>query len=1336
MSSSNFDFNSDFADVDGEDYVKSLAGLLEALKQEREKNNRISLADQVQLQPDHGPKHVQRVLQNLHFIILSHPLEHKALSEQERFVLFAAAILHDISLTLPLKLEPEVLNVARSFYSIDFKHITAPGDLNLNKSEQYELRTHHHKVSAAWIVCLTDQSRRLNERYEFSRPLQQEKVRPLIHAISHVIAYHDQMSVPSDNPVDRNIRTKLLFKLLHAADNLDSSRGRIDTESVSRLKMLPIEEKVGWWYRVCTSIHKDDGQIRLSVRCHPSNAVAMDRLCSNIHRYFKDKLEPLLNFLFKAGFKLKLDPDPPEVTADTAQYIIPEDIVDYLLAKDGYNLECQLVRLWASAHFLFEDREQPISPEGSMICTYELTPGAYQCIAVIERPTSEKIAEVLQSLRGEEYTLIRLVYPCRDAPAHDRNILNGKEIISYFLNQCSCSYSTSEGLKYDPFLHYLNTISPIISNLSDKSCRELFSLSAVQAKLTEFSSCLTYHDYIIHARILSSVIKTPLGTYTKGSRNQIVRSLVDKSVSVIMELSSSPIELLVSGGLELYVMFDMMVFLSLSNLLKPDDPSEIREHLVSCAMSIFKSADNPLVKAEALRLWRILYDPYIFRSHKAQLDVLISTPEQIDSTNSFTLDCTFEALLLYLKSHVITEPSITSVSVRIEQISKECILSGYCLYSLISQGGPRLWHKLRPLLVCNDGADNSPPYTDFSVCRRAISCIGSFGNSRDDIEQLYKHGFFSINGSMASLHNGHMPHIGRLVRSAFYALIEHTATHWCTLNWQPEWIAASISLEALFIKDEKYSSGQIYGNIYEGNDLCPDYIEDFQPRRDSSCSHHAESEPFAERNHRSVLGYEDDISNLFDDRTKSLSIYTDSYREILKKYRSDSMDNMTFEDQLRICRTAGAILNTISDYYFIHKSFEANNYDLKVNLKALNRELKQINNPPEGSKHTIPPDLDSLWFELDTVKTLRSAVDFHVSRFPGDLIELSRFAFRRWHDKEWLGDCDKPSFAEWSQPSAPHATSHVVNSNKSICRYIYSQDLLHISQKECSINFLDVGAGIGNTTEAILRYCYPAHNKSVTAIELTSQFYDDYSRRVFTYLSGEYMFNNSSSIPPQLDIRFYASDVYEFIRTLHSDGKVLGCSYEDKRFGNWWFEFCNARHISHPEAFCEYMCSIANRSLDSLVLLGDYGYIQKRCKETFDRIFSAFYISRHGSDVPVFDSSDDNSRFDVIIANYVFHHLPKKYRLLMYEWLLDLSSPGAVLAISDPYEGTSDVNRSAINFLDEGVFSSFYSTEQCIKEVQGVKSKGFQWRSMPGPEMTEPGRVPVGFIVIFKKYFS
>ncbi len=102
--------------------------------------------------------------------------------------------------------------------------------------------------------------------------------------------------------------------------------------------------------------------------------------------------------------------------------------------------------------------------------------------------------------------------------------------------------------------------------------------------------------------------------------------------------------------------------------------------------------------------------------------------------------------------------------------------------------------------------------------------------------------------------------------------------------------------------------------------------------------------------------------------------------------------------------------------------------------------------------------------------------------------------------------------------------------------------------------------------------------------------------------------------------------------------------------------------------------------------------------------------------------------FDLIIANYVLHHLTLEYRKHIYKWLLDSSKDYAFFAVSDPLLGASEFNRRYFNFTDEGVFASFGDLGRYIKEVEIIENEnGYQWKAIDRDSDEK------GFYVVFKK---
>jgi hypothetical protein len=181
---------------------------------------------------DHSVSHSDRLVEIINKLISPIP-EQKKLNNQELLILFASCYLHDIGMQY---------ENAGNLQTISKLNLGQKWEELTESTRRGYLRTHHHKISAEFVMMLgPDSASPVN--YKLPPEMKPEYIAALCEA--HCVSvkstrYQELLDTVPD------IRMPLLSALLRVADILDESCRRVSIEKFNTL-LLDVESKKHWW---------------------------------------------------------------------------------------------------------------------------------------------------------------------------------------------------------------------------------------------------------------------------------------------------------------------------------------------------------------------------------------------------------------------------------------------------------------------------------------------------------------------------------------------------------------------------------------------------------------------------------------------------------------------------------------------------------------------------------------------------------------------------------------------------------------------------------------------------------------------------------------------------------------------------------------------------------------------------------------------------------------------------------------------------------------------------------------------------------------------------------
>jgi hypothetical protein len=271
---------------------------------------------------DHGPAHSNRVVEAASKLVRAN--RDKPLSEQELYLLIAAAYLHDIGMQCDVRRFPAVREEAEKLGASFAYGFGVSGSNDFSHDDQQALRGNHHYLSAAWIAHA-----RVTGTTELGAAIKTIPTN-LVEDLMDVCMYHSKLRIADCEgrfQVDRTQRKRLVAALLRIADELDieSTRARL---SVVKSFAISADSALYWWLHNCTKItFVSENTIEIDVILHPDDATKHGRkLKTRIIDEFQRKNKPVLEVLRDEGFPVYIASDS-DVIKQRFQEPLPAEIV-------------------------------------------------------------------------------------------------------------------------------------------------------------------------------------------------------------------------------------------------------------------------------------------------------------------------------------------------------------------------------------------------------------------------------------------------------------------------------------------------------------------------------------------------------------------------------------------------------------------------------------------------------------------------------------------------------------------------------------------------------------------------------------------------------------------------------------------------------------------------------------------------------------------------------------------------------------------------------------------------------------------------------------------------
>ena len=277
---------------------------------------------------NHGIDHCDRVIEKAEWLI--NGKGSGLLSEQEEYVLFASAYLHDIGMQCDVVRFPEIKERAESLgaeFNVAFGGRSA-ADYTLN--EQESIRANHHFLSAAWIdTANNDHENVLHNAITSIPPI-------LIRDLMDVCMYHSKLRIGDCPNNFEHIRGRkdLIAALVRFSDELDIDTNKVTIQTVKAFN-LPPRNAIYWWMHNRTIIEYDtprENSIRITVSLNYND---FDNYGHIIKRLFIDdyveKNNDLRDTLERYGFGVSID-HGSNVKRIRYERKLPQDIIDYINA--------------------------------------------------------------------------------------------------------------------------------------------------------------------------------------------------------------------------------------------------------------------------------------------------------------------------------------------------------------------------------------------------------------------------------------------------------------------------------------------------------------------------------------------------------------------------------------------------------------------------------------------------------------------------------------------------------------------------------------------------------------------------------------------------------------------------------------------------------------------------------------------------------------------------------------------------------------------------------------------------------------------------------------------
>jgi len=252
----------------------------------------------------HDVKHSETIIKRIGELLEEHP---EKLNEQERFILIAAAYLHDIGMQYPT-------------YS------GLPLKVNYTIEELEEVRKNHHEASYTII--------RESVKNDAKIKLGLYNCEYYADSIANVARYHRKLDInklENTSLSGKNVRLKLLAALLRLSDALDLGWDRVITDTLNQ-RMVPVESKFHWWCHLFfKSVLIESGKIQIYLFFPNCDKEIIDVIYGKLKEFVITPFLETYDILHESGVRLYKEPVFKPDKEKTATAIdVPEDLLNYI----------------------------------------------------------------------------------------------------------------------------------------------------------------------------------------------------------------------------------------------------------------------------------------------------------------------------------------------------------------------------------------------------------------------------------------------------------------------------------------------------------------------------------------------------------------------------------------------------------------------------------------------------------------------------------------------------------------------------------------------------------------------------------------------------------------------------------------------------------------------------------------------------------------------------------------------------------------------------------------------------------------------------------------------
>lgn len=257
---------------------------------------------------NHGIDHSERIIEKIGKLLEDRK---DLLNDYERFILLAAAYLHDIGMQSP------------TYAGLDLKP-------NYTLQELDQIRTKHNESSEKMI------NDSISGKLDFSLGL--EQCNEFAKYIAILARYHREEDITKlkvTSIANKKIRMPFLASLLRLGDELDSDFSRVNI-NILKLIDIPVESKFHWWaHHYVQSIYIENGIITIIFRFPKEyqEGELIKVLRDEIYDSAKTQFIEVYDIFFSYGLRLHHNINKSEEYIESGLELIPADLYEFIINK-------------------------------------------------------------------------------------------------------------------------------------------------------------------------------------------------------------------------------------------------------------------------------------------------------------------------------------------------------------------------------------------------------------------------------------------------------------------------------------------------------------------------------------------------------------------------------------------------------------------------------------------------------------------------------------------------------------------------------------------------------------------------------------------------------------------------------------------------------------------------------------------------------------------------------------------------------------------------------------------------------------------------------------------